>query len=148
MKRSLAIVAVSAAGAIVFAVLVHGVLVAVHRSDAAATTVHGVTPRRVWATTAVMVGLAGVGAASVALVRGARGIGNRGRNGAIVAVASGILSAVNGGANLAVASGGPGSGNGVVGGAAAFVLGVIAIGLGGVALSRSRRAELKSGPVV
>jgi hypothetical protein len=41
--------------------------------------------------------------------------------------------------NVAIARGGPGTGNGVVGGAAAFVLGLIAIAIGGLALSRSRR---------
>ena len=35
--------------------------------------------------------------------------------------------------------GGPGSGNGVIGGAAALVLGLIAMALGGLALARSRR---------
>jgi uncharacterized protein DUF6223 len=46
--------------------------------------------------------------------------------------------------NLAVATGGPGSGNGVIGGAAAFVLGLAGIVLGGLTLSRSRRAVLQS----
>jgi uncharacterized protein DUF6223 len=52
---------------------------------------------------------------------------------------AGLIAAVNGGLVLAVANGGPGSGNGVVGGAGAFVLGLIAMALGGVALARSRR---------
>jgi len=43
---------------------------------------------------------------------------------------------LNGFLNLALASGGPGTGNGVVGGAAALVLGAIAMSLGGLALSR------------
>jgi len=46
---------------------------------------------------------------------------------------------VNGGLNLAIAKGGPGTGNGVVGAAAALVLGLIAMALGGLALARSRR---------
>ena len=58
----------------------------------------------------------------MALVRAVRRIGNQGgRNGAILALVAGIIAVVNGGLNLAVATGGPGSGNGVVGGAAAFV---------------------------
>jgi hypothetical protein len=56
---------------------------------------------------------------------------------------AGFIAAVNGGLNLAVANGGPGTGNGVVGGAAAFVLGLIALGLGGLALARSRRTALQ-----
>jgi hypothetical protein len=46
---------------------------------------------------------------------------------------------INGGLNLAIANGGPGTGNGVVGAAAAFVLGLIALGIGRLALARSRR---------
>jgi hypothetical protein len=57
-----------------------------------------------------------------------------------LALLVGLIAALNGGLNLAIASGGPGTGNGVVGGAAAFVLGLIAVGLGGLALARSRRA--------
>jgi hypothetical protein len=56
-----------------------------------------------------------------------------------VALTVGLLAVLNGGLNLAVAHGGPGTGNGVVGGAAAFVLGLIALALGGVALPRTRR---------
>jgi hypothetical protein len=59
---------------------------------------------------------------------------------------AGLIAAVNGGLNLAVATGGLGSGNGVVGGAAAFVLGLIATAFGGLALARSRRS--RSSPLV
>ena len=52
---------------------------------------------------------------------------------------AGLIAAVNGGLNLAMATGGPGTGNGVVGGAAALVLGLIAVALSGLALARSRR---------
>jgi hypothetical protein len=52
---------------------------------------------------------------------------------------------VNGGLNLAVTNGGPGTGNGVVGGAVAFVLGLIALALGGLALARCRRTALEPG---
>jgi len=51
----------------------------------------------------------------------------------------GLIVAVNGGLVLALANGGPGTGNGVVGGAAALVLGLIALPIGGLALGRSRR---------
>jgi hypothetical protein len=81
---------------------------------------------------------------SMALVRATRGIGNRGRNGAILSLVAGIIALLNGGLDLAVATGGPGSGNGVVGGAAAVVLGVIATALGGLVLSRTRRTALQS----
>ncbi|MBD0843771.1 hypothetical protein ICC28_34540 [Streptomyces sp. TRM68416] len=42
--------------------------------------------------------------------------------------------------NLALADGGPGTGNGVIGGAMAVVLGLIATALGRQALARSRRS--------
>jgi DNA-directed RNA polymerase specialized sigma24 family protein len=49
-----------------------------------------------------------------------------GRHGAILALVVGLIAAVNGGLNVAVATGGPVAGNGVVGGATAFVSGPIA----------------------
>jgi hypothetical protein len=52
---------------------------------------------------------------------------------------AGLIAAINGALNLATAKGGPGSGNGVIGGAAALVLGLIATALAGIALARSRR---------
>jgi hypothetical protein len=56
----------------------------------------------------------------------------------LVALVAGPIAAVNGGLVLAIATGGPGTGNGVVGGAAALVLGLIATVLGGLAVARSR----------
>jgi len=144
MKRTFAIVLVGLAAVAVFAALVHFVLVAANLSHSAPTTVQGLTPRRIWATVAMALGFAGVIAGSMALLRAVRRIGNRGRNGAIVALVTGALAVINGGLNLAVATGGPGSGNGVIGGAAAFVLGLAGIALGGLTLSRSRRTVLQS----
>jgi hypothetical protein len=145
MKRTFAIVLAALVGAAVFGGLVYAVLVAAHVSQLGATTVYGLTPRRLWATTAVVLGLAGVIIGSMAMVRAARRIGNYGRNGAIVALVAGIIAVVNGGLNLAVATGGPGTGNGVVGGAAAFVLGLTATAVGGLALARARRIALGMG---
>jgi FtsH-binding integral membrane protein len=145
MKRTFAIILAGFVAAALFALLVHVVLVAAHVSGPLTNQVYGMTLRRLWATMAVGLGLAGVIIGSMALVRAARRIGNHGRNGAIVALVAGIIALVNGGLNLAVATGGPGTGNGVVGGAAAFVLGLIGMALGGLALSRSRRTVLQSG---
>jgi hypothetical protein len=61
-----------------------------------------------------------------------------------MALVAGLIGVVTGGLNLAIANGGPGTGNGVVGGAAAFVLGLIALALGGLALARSSR-RLRAG---
>ena len=139
-KRTFALILVGLAAAALFGGLVYAVLVAAHVSEPAATTVHGATSRRLWATTAAVVGLGSVVIGGLALRRSARRIGpGNGRRGAIVALVAGLIAAVNGGLNLAVATGGLGSGNGVAGGAAALVLGLIAVVLGGLALARSRR---------
>lgn len=59
----------------------------------------------------------------------------------MVALGAGIFALINGGLNLTSTNGGPGTGNGVVGGAAAVVLGIIAmmVMVGGFSLTRSRR---------
>jgi Family of unknown function (DUF6223) len=140
MKRTFALILVALAAVALFAGLVHVVLVAAHLSEPAATTVYGMTPRRVWATTVLVLALFGVVIGGLALRRSAGRIGasNMGMR-AIVAVVAGLIAVVNGGLNLALAKGGPGSGNGVIGGAAALVLGLIAMVLGWLALARSRR---------
>jgi hypothetical protein len=104
------------------------------------TRVYGLTPRRLWATTAAMLALVGVIIGGLALRRSAGRIGaGNGRMRAIVALGAGLIAAVNGGLNVAVATGGPGTGNGVVGGAVALMLGLIGMALGGLALTRARR---------
>jgi len=143
MRRIFTIILAALAAAAVFAGLVHAVLVVAHVSEPATTTVYGMTPRRLWATTVAALGLAGVVIGSVALVRTASRLGASGRLGAIVALVAGIVAAVNGGLNLAIAHGGPGTGNGVIGGAAALILGMIAAALGGLALTRRRRTALE-----
>jgi hypothetical protein len=146
MKRTFAIILAALTAAALFGGLVHAVLMAAHVSVPAATTVHGLTPRRLWATTAVVLAVAGVVIGGLALARPASRFGTAsGRFGAILALAAGLIAAVNGGLNLALANGGPGTGNGVVGGAAAFVLGLIALTLGGLALARCRRTALEPG---
>lgn len=142
MKRTFAIILVALAAAALFGGLVYAVLMAAHVSEPAATTVHGLTLRRLWATLAAVLALVGVVIGGIAMYRADRRVGNHGRRGSIVALVAGLIAGINGGLNLAVASGGPGTGNGVVGGAAAFVLGLTAMALGGVALARSRRIAL------
>src|SRR6266700_353884 len=146
MKRTFALILAALAAASVLGGLVYAVLVAAHVSEPAATTVHGLTPRRLWATTVAVLALVGVVIGGLALRRSAGRIGTgNGRMGAIMALVAGLIAMVNGGLTLAIASGGPGTGNGVVGGAAAFVLGLIALALGGLALARSRRTALQPG---
>jgi hypothetical protein len=52
-----------------FAALVHAVLLAAHVAEPAATTVYGLTVRRLWATAAALLGLAGVVIGGLALAR-------------------------------------------------------------------------------
>jgi hypothetical protein len=140
MKRTFVIILAAMAAVALFGWLVHMVLVAAHLSEPAATTVSGMTPRRLWATAAMVLGLVAVVNGGLALRRSARRMGNgHGRTVVKVALVAGLIAAINGALNLVIAKGGPGSGNGVIGGAAALVLGLIAITLGGLALARSRR---------
>ncbi|SPF06368.1 DUF6223 family protein [Streptomyces sp. MA5143a] len=97
------------------------------------------TTARFWATAAALLALAGVVIGRRALTRSVRRNGNGGTKGAITALAVGLITMVGGTVHLAVADGGPGTGNGVVGGGAALLLGLIATVLGWLALGRSRR---------
>jgi len=146
MKRTFAIIFGAVAAVAVFAGLVHAALVAAHVSEPAATTVYGMTPRRIWATAALGLALAGVVIGGLALRRSASGLRpGHGSLWAIVALVAGLLALANGGLNLAIAKGGPGTGNGVVGGAAALVLGLIGMALGGLALARSGKWRSQAG---
>lgn len=138
MNRTFAIVLAAVVAAAVFTGLVYAVLVAAHVSEPAAATVYGLTLRRLWATGAALLALFGMLTGGVALARPVSRVGR-----AILAVGAGLVGAVNGALNLAVASGGPGTGNGVVGGAAAIVLGMIAVAIGGLALIRTRRPAVE-----
>ena len=141
MRRTIVFILAALAAIALFAALVHIVLVAGHVSEPAATTVQGLTPRRLWATTGAVLALASAVIGVVALARSGSRFGNGStRFGAIVALVAGLIAVVNGGLVVAFASGGPGSGNGVVGGAGALVLGLIGMGLGGMALARSRHS--------
>ena len=137
MTRTLAVVLAAFLGAAVFAGLVYAILVASHVSEPAATAVYGATPRRLWATSAAALALLGLvigGSALGGPVRSSRVVPAPQR--ATVAMVAGLIAAMNGGLNLAMANGGPGTGNGVVGGAAALVLGLIAAAVGRIARHR------------
>ena len=109
MKRTFALVLASLAAAALFGVLVHVVLVAAHVSEPSATTVYGLTPRRLWATMVAGLALVGVIIGWLALARPASRFGTAsGRLGAIVALLAGLIAVVNGWVNLALADGGPG----------------------------------------
>ena len=72
MKRTFAFMLVALAAAALFAGLVHAVLVAAHLSEPAGTTVYGLTLRRLWATTVIVLALAGVVIGGLALARSRR----------------------------------------------------------------------------
>jgi hypothetical protein len=150
MKRAFTVILISAAAIGVFGALVYAVLVVGRVAEPASTTVHGLTLRRAWATASAGLALLGVIAGGVAQTRSAAGRGDRRRTVAIIATSAGLLAALSGGLNVAMARGGPGSGNGVVGGAAALILGTVAVALGARALTRNRPASalpgLTSGP--
>ena len=69
MKRTFVLILAAMAAAAVFAGLVHAVLVTAHVSEPAATTVYGLTPRRLWATTVALLALVGVIIGGLALRR-------------------------------------------------------------------------------
>src|SRR5262249_57139026 len=101
MKRTFALILAALAAAALFGGLVYAVLVAAHVSEPAATTVHGPTPRRLWATAVAVLGLGSVVIGGLALCRSARriGTGNGGR-GALVALVAGRIAAGNRGRDL------------------------------------------------
>ena len=138
--KGIRLVAAGLATALLFAGLVHLVLVAAGVSQSAATTVYGMTIRRFWATTSAGIGLIGVAAGIVALR--VASVNGRGAN---LALGLGLLAAISGLLNVTLATGGPGTGNGVVGGAAAVVLGLIASALGGMARARLTRGAAALG---
>lgn len=91
------------------------------------------TNDRVVATAAAMIALAGVISGVLALTRHHRTWHTT------VALVAGIAGMLVGGFVVATADGGPGTGNGIVGGYAAVAVGLIAIGLTGLARARSHR---------
>jgi hypothetical protein len=144
MRRTFTIILAALVAAALFGGLVYAVLVAAHVSEPAATTVYGVTPRRLWATAVAGLALVGVIIGGLALARSTSRFSTASGRPAIMALVAGLIAAVNGGLNLAIATDGPGTGNGVVGGAAGFVLGLVALALGALALAR-RRSALEPG---
>lgn len=93
------------------------------------------TAGRLWSLVAVLIGLTGVVAAAVALVRRAGAV----RRAGVTALVTGPVAAVIGAWVVAAAKGGPGTGYGIVGGYVALVVGLTATVLGTLVLARSRR---------
>lgn len=105
-----------------------------------AVDTYSITPKRMVASTASLLGLSGAVIGGLALARSARGIGrDNGRRGAMVALVLGSIGFIVGGLVVAAANGGLGTGNGLAGGVVAMMVGFVGIALGGLALARSRR---------
>jgi hypothetical protein len=105
-----------------------------------AVRAYTLTPERIAASVAALVGLFGAVTGGLALARSAGRIGSgNGRRGAIMALVTGPIGLVIGALVVATADGGLGTGNGLGGGVVAMVVGLIGITLGGLALTRSRR---------
>ena len=102
--------------------------------------VYTVTPKRLVASAAAVVGLTGAVIGGLALARsaGRAGPGN-GRRGATIALALGPIAVVVGGLVVVTADGGLGTGNGLGGGVVAMMVGLVGMALGWLALARSRR---------
>jgi hypothetical protein len=75
-KRRLAIFIAAIATIAVFVALIYLVLVAAQVSKPSATTVHGLTPRRLWATTSALLGLIGSLCGGLAVRRSATLLGS------------------------------------------------------------------------
>jgi FtsH-binding integral membrane protein len=95
------------------------------------------TPARLRASAAALVGLSGVVIGVVALARARRN--GSGRGGGVLALGTGLIGMVLGGAVVATAGGGLGTGRGLGGGLVALVTGLIGAVLGGLVLARARR---------
>jgi hypothetical protein len=105
-----------------------------------AVDAYTLTPGRLVATVALLVGLAGLVIGGLALARSTGRIGNgNGKRGAVLALVAGLSSTISGGLVVAAADGGPGTGYGIVGGFAALPIGLVAAVLGWLVLARSRR---------
>lgn len=91
------------------------------------------TPERLVATVAALVALAGVLTGVLALSRPAR-------RRSTTALVAGLFGVVAGTLVVVTADGGPGTGDGIVGGWVAVVLGVAATALGGFTMSPRSRA--------
>ena len=110
-------------------------------SDEPAVTVYTITPGRIGAMVAAVLGLiaAVIGGSALSRSAGRMSTGN-GRRGAVVALVLGPVGLVIGGLVVATADGGIGTGNGLGGGIVAMCVGLIGMALGGLALARSRRS--------
>lgn len=106
-------------------------------AEPAPVSSYDLTAGRIWSLVGAAAGLVGVVAGVPALRR-------TWKKGAVVALAAGAAGMVVGGIVVAAAKGGPGTGYGIVGGYVDLVIGLAAVGLGALTLSRLRRRSKTS----
>jgi hypothetical protein len=104
-----------------------------------AADAYGLTAGRFWSLVAALIGLAGVVVGGLVVARSRRLGASLRRLGPAVALTAGLVGMGIGGLVVAAADGGPGTGYGIVGGYVDLVVGLVAVVLGGLALTRSRR---------
>lgn len=131
--------------AIAVAALLAGTTLAA--TPAAAQGMAGTVPGRVGGSMAALVALAGVVSGGLALRRarqattaGPRGGRGHPRDGAMVALALGLVGVLLAAVHLATSTGGVGTGSGKAGAVVGAVLGLTAVALGRSALARAGRA--------
>lgn len=145
MKRTFIYILSTVAIAVLFVGLVSAVLKTAHVSQSSGATVQGMTSRRVWAIATDLLAIFGLVIGGLGLRRSSGYTSSKLKIRSTVAIAAGLIAMVSGGLNLALATGGPGSGNGVIGGAAAVVLGLFATVLGAIAFNRYQKISRLSG---
>ena len=105
-----------------------------------AVSPYTLTPERIAASTAALVGLISAVIGGVALARSAGRVGaGNGRRAAMAALAMGPIALIIGGLVVATADGGLGTGNGLAGGIVAMVVGLLGSALGWRARAALRR---------
>ncbi|NUT95163.1 MAG: hypothetical protein HOY78_24380 [Saccharothrix sp.] len=97
------------------------------------------TPGRAWSLVGMGFGLIGLAVGIVSRVRKVRSSGA-----AYASLGTGAVGLALGGYVVVAAKGGPGTGYGIVGGVFALLIGLAALTLGWLTLSRSRRATATS----
>jgi len=105
----------------------------------ASVSVYTLSPGRIGALVAVVLGLTGAVIGRLALSRSAAGVSTgNGRRGATMALVLGAIGLFIGGLVVATAQGGLGTGHGFGGGIVAMIVGLIGITFGWLAQARSR----------
>ena len=127
------------AAALVWAIGLAAPAVAHASAQPAAASVYTLSPGRLGAIVAILVGLLGAVNGGLAVARSGRTGNGNGRRRAITALVLGPIGLIIGGLVVVTAGGGLGTGHGLGGAVLAMMVGLISMALGGLAMARSRR---------